>query len=112
MFSLGALMVVLKCHAVPAFAVHCNAVGVAKNSKYNSLDEKTPPLAFIPLLQEPFPDNPARAQSKRPYVYCSELNVCVARDPNALAQSSRRAIAEIDSRIPVFSVSSHVATSR
>lgn len=81
-------------------------VGVVKNSKYNSLDEKTPPLAFIPLLQEPFPDNPTRAQSKRPYVYGNELNVRVARDPNALAQSLRRVIGEIDSKIPVFSVSS------
>jgi predicted permease len=81
-------------------------VGVVKNSKYNSLDEKTSPLAFIPLLQEPFPDNPTQAQSKRPYVYGNELNVRVARDPNALAQSLRRAIAEIDGKIPVFSVSS------
>lgn len=83
-------------------------VGVVKNSKYNSLDEKTPPLAFIPLLQEPFSYNPEDKlrQDDRPYVYGNELNVRVAGDPNALAQSLRRAIADLDNKIPVFGVMS------
>ncbi|HEY6252087.1 MAG TPA: ABC transporter permease [Candidatus Angelobacter sp.] len=79
-------------------------VGVVKNSKYNSLEEKTPPLAFIPLLQEPFETKPAK--DAPPYAYGSELNVRVAGDPNALSQSLRRAITELDSKIPVFGITS------
>lgn len=79
-------------------------VGVVKNSKYNSLDEKTPPLAFIPLLQEPFETKPAK--DAPPYAYGSELNVRVAGDPTALSQSLRRAIAELDSKVPVFNITS------
>ena len=80
-------------------------VGVVKNSKYNALDEKTPPLAFMPLLQEPFVDRPDQPRHILPYVFGSELNVRVAGDPQTFAQSLRKAIGEIDSRIPVYRIS-------
>ena len=95
----------------PDFASNSNPemriLGVVKNSKYNSLDEKTPPLAFIPLLQEPFAHNPddKLSQNNRPYVYGNELNVRVAGDPNAFSESLRRAIADVDTKIPVFNIS-------
>jgi predicted permease len=78
-------------------------VGVVKNSKYVSLDEKTFPMAFIPLLQEPFSANSDAPKTSLPYLYGNELNVRVAGDPIALSESLRRAIAEVDSKIPVFS---------
>jgi predicted permease len=78
-------------------------VGVVKNSKYNSLDEKTLPLAFIPLLQEPFDVNPEEKKD-RPYKYGNELNLRVAGDPGALSQALRRAIADVDSNIPVSNI--------
>jgi predicted permease len=78
-------------------------VGVVKNSKYNSLDEKTLPLAFIPLLQEPFAVNPEEKKD-RPYKYGNELNLRVAGDPGALSQALGRAIADVDSNIPVSNI--------
>ena len=80
-------------------------VGVVKNSKYTALDEKPSPMAFIPLVQEPFSEQPDAPKNSLPYLYGNELNVRAAGDPNALAESVRRAIAEIDSKIPVFGVS-------
>jgi predicted permease len=78
-------------------------VGVVKNSKYNSLDEKTLPLAFIPLLQEPFNNHPGEPVN-RPYKYGNELNLRAAGDPSALSQALRRAIADVDSNIPVSNI--------
>jgi predicted permease len=63
-------------------------VGMVKNSKYNSLDEKTLPLAFIPLLQEPFDVNPEEKKD-RPYKYGNELNLRVVGDPGGLSQALR-----------------------
>jgi predicted permease len=78
-------------------------VGVVKNSKYNSLDEKTPPLAFIPLLQEPFA-NPPEEKKDRPYKYGNELNLRVVGDPNVLSQALPRAITDVDKNIPVSNI--------
>jgi predicted permease len=79
-------------------------VGVVRNSKYNSLDEKTLPLAFIPLLQNPFDYDHPEEKKDRPYKYGNELNLRAADDPAALSQALRRAIAEIDGSIPVMSI--------
>jgi len=78
-------------------------VGVVKNSKYNSLDEKTLPLAFISLLQEPFGGNPEEKKD-RPYKYGNELNLRVTGDASALSQALRRAIADVDKDIPVSNI--------
>ncbi len=78
-------------------------VGVVKNSKYSSLDEKTPPLAFIPLLQEPFSDNPDGNRG-RPYKYGNELNLRAAGDPTLLSQALQHTIADVDSNIPVSNI--------
>jgi len=75
-------------------------VGIVKNSKYNSLDEKTPPLAFIPLLQNPFGNNTEK-NDFRPYTYANELNLRATVDPTVLSQALRRAIAEVDGNILV-----------
>ena len=80
-------------------------VGVVKNSKYNSLDENTPLFAFMPLLQEPFSDPAAPdPKDKPPYRYGSELNVRVGGDPSAIVQSVRRAINDLDSKVPVSGI--------
>lgn len=78
-------------------------VGVVKNSKYNSLDERTQPTAFIPLLQEPFKTNPDQ-YGDRPYTYGNELDVRVAGDPVTISQAVLHAVAEIDRRIRVSGV--------
>jgi len=81
-------------------------VGVVKNSKYNSLDEKTTAMAFIPLLQEPFDNDPDRKNLKRdrPYVYGNELDLRVSGDLRAVSQALRHAIADVDSNIPISSI--------
>jgi predicted permease len=81
-------------------------IGVVGNSKYNTLDEKPVPLAFIPLLQEPFSNQSDAPKNNRPYVYGNELNLRVAGDPSALAESLRRAIGEVDNKIAVSNISS------
>jgi predicted permease len=78
-------------------------VGVVKNSKYNSLDEKTLPIAYIPLLQEPS-DNDPEEKKDRPYKYGNELNLRAAGDPSAMSQALRRAIADVDGNIPVSNI--------
>ncbi len=78
-------------------------VGVVKNSKYNSLDEKTLPLAFIPLLQDPFAVDP-EVKKDRPYKYGNELNLRVTGDPSALSETLRRAIADVDNKLPVSNI--------
>ncbi|HLJ89882.1 MAG TPA: ABC transporter permease, partial [Candidatus Angelobacter sp.] len=77
-------------------------VGVVKNSKYNSLDEKTLPLAFIPLLQDPF-DNQGEKKD-RPYQYGNELNLRAAGDPSVLSEALRHAVADVDRNIAVSSI--------
>jgi predicted permease len=81
-------------------------VGVMKNSKYNTLDEKALPMAFLPLLQDPFSEKPGAPKNNWPYAYGNELNVGVSGDVNALSDSLRRAIGEVDSRIPVYGIAS------
>ena len=78
-------------------------VGVVKNSKYSSLDENTQPMAFIPLLQEPFKANPDE-YGDRPYTYGNELDVRATGDPAPTSKAVLRAIAEIDRTIPIGSI--------
>ncbi|HVH85668.1 MAG TPA: FtsX-like permease family protein, partial [Terriglobales bacterium] len=78
-------------------------VGVVRDSKYNSLEEKPHPMAFIPLLQEPFASNPNQ-YSDRPYAYGNELDIRVAGDAAASSHAVLRAIADIDRNIPVSGI--------
>jgi predicted permease len=68
-------------------------VGVVKDAKYESLRDKTPPMVFIPAVQE--------LQRGRP---AGDLEVRVAGDPTGVANAVRRAVAEVDRNIVVSSV--------
>ncbi|HLY16099.1 MAG TPA: ABC transporter permease [Bryobacteraceae bacterium] len=65
-------------------------VGVVKDSKYESVREKTPPMAYFPIAQ--------RIQ------YLSDLEVRVSGDPAPLVPRLRQAIAEVDRNLPINDV--------
>ena len=72
------------------FRIHderITVVGVARDAKYASLGETTPPFAYFPIAQRP---EPQRA-----------LMVRAAGDPRAMAPVIRRAILAIDPMLPV-----------
>jgi predicted permease len=62
-------------------------VGVARDAKYASLRETTPPFAYFPMAQRP---EPQRA-----------LMVRTSGDPGAMASVIRRALHEFDPALPV-----------
>jgi predicted permease len=67
-------------------------VGVARNSKYNSLRETAPHMIYVPYLQTP-------AAS---WTYGMTIEVRTAGNPDAAAGAVRRAIREIDSKVPIL----------
>jgi hypothetical protein len=66
-------------------------VGVVEDGKYEALTEDARPALFWPILQSPRSDMVLLVKSQR--------------DPAEVAAAMRRAIAEVDSGLPVFNVS-------
>jgi predicted permease len=67
-------------------------VGVVEDGKYEALTEDPQPALFWPILQSPRSDMVLLVKSQR--------------DPAEMAAAMRRAIAQVDSGLPVFTVSS------
>jgi predicted permease len=66
-------------------------IGLVEDGKYQTLTEAPEPAVFLPILQSQESD--------------TTLLVKSARDPQELVPALRRAIAEVDSGLPVFNVS-------
>jgi cell division protein FtsX len=64
-------------------------VGVVGDFKQESLQETTAPMTFTPLVQEPY-------QSRSMYAA-----VRASGDPSAVVSAVRKAVAELDSELPV-----------
>ena len=76
-------------------------VGLVEDGKYQTLTEDPEPVLFWSILQSTDPDTTLLVKSQR--------------DPQEMIAAVRRAVAEVDSGIPVFNVSSwndalHIAT--
>jgi len=67
-------------------------VGLAEDGKYQTLTEAPEPVLFWSILQNPDSDTTLLVKSQR--------------DPQEMVAAMRRAIAQVDSGMPVFSVSS------
>jgi predicted permease len=67
-------------------------VGVARNAKYSSLRDETPPTIYIPYLQ----NLPSLGQMS--------FEVRAAGDPRDIAASVRQAVQEIDSSVPIYNL--------
>ncbi len=65
-------------------------VGVAKDSKYESLQDQAEPVAYYPYTQSPG--------------YCGNLQVRYSGDPRSLVPAIRRALAEVDRNLPITGV--------
>jgi len=81
------------CLGAPFKAPGAEIVGVAADSKYYKMSEKPKPMAFFSLWQEGGRD-----------AYAGQLLVRTAGDPSGAANAVRRAIHEIDSRLPILDV--------
>lgn len=68
-------------------------VGVVGNVKYDSAREKAERMVLRPI-----------AQATGPTAYNANLQIRTAGDPSSLAPAMRQAIAQVDSRLPIYSV--------
>jgi predicted permease len=65
-------------------------IGVVKDAKYRSLDEEARPMAYYPYSQ----------QNR----YLGNLEVSFSGEPGAVAAAVRRAIKEVNPKLPIFEV--------
>jgi predicted permease len=77
-------------------------VGVVENAKYDSPREERTPMAFLPLLQAKPGDSTAAADDSN---FVNTIEIRSSGRPEAIAAEVRRALAGIDSRLPVLRVS-------
>ena len=77
----------------PFRAPGAEIVGVVADSKYYKMSEKPKPMAFFSLWQQGGRD-----------AYAGQLLVRTSGDPSGAANQVRRAIHEIDSRLPILDV--------
>ena len=74
----------------PGLGADLEIVGVTKDARYNNLREETPHMVYLPAFQHP--------------EYLHELEVRSLGNPTSVAQDVRRALTEIDSKLPVIRV--------
>ena len=79
-------------------AVDVEIVGVSKTARLSSLKQKIPPVVYIA-----YNHNPKQTNSMM-------YEIRTAGDPTALAASARRAVADMDPKVPVSSVLSQART--
>ena len=75
-------------------------IGVVENAKYESPREEPLPMAFRPLLQMKSGESAASDESN----FVNTVEIRTAGAPDAIAAQVRRALAEIDPRLPMLRV--------
>ncbi len=80
----------------PFKAPGAEIIGVVADSKYYNLREKPKPMAFFSLWQA--------GADKHLDAYAGELMIRTSQDPSGAVAEVRRALTEIDSRLPILGV--------
>lgn len=76
-------------------------VGVVENAKYDSPREELMPMAFLPFLQVNAGESPSTDESN----FAGVIEIRSFGRPEAIATEVRKALAEIDPRLPVLRIS-------
>ncbi len=85
----------------PRHAGDLEIIGVVENAKYDSPREEIVPIAFFPMLQDKSSDMPQSTDESK---FINVIEVRAANDPQTVAASVRRVLAEIDPNLPVLHV--------
>ncbi len=84
----------------PRHAGDLAIIGVVENAKYDSPREEIMPMAFFPMLQDKSSDMP-RSTDRSNFINVIEVR---AKNPENIAASVRRVLAEMDPNLPVLHV--------